>query len=75
MSHIPSSAMPHAGGGNNQESGNGAPARQGRARAVADKARDNPKTAIAGAALVAGAIAAAAIPMVRARARDRAAGA
>ena len=69
MSHIPSSAMPHAGGTSEAE-----PAEESRssvstrAGKLKDKARENPKTAMAaGAALVAGAVAAAAIPLVRAR--------
>ena len=78
MSHIPSSAMPHAGptenGSETQDSAS--PSLAERAGKMAEKARDNltekarenPKTAIAaGAAVVAGAIAAAAIPIVLAR--------
>ena len=78
MSHIPSSAMPHAGptenGSETQDSAS--PSLAERAGKMAEKARENPKTAIAaGAAVVAGAIAAAAIPIVRARkkATDKAA--
>lgn len=70
MSHIPSSAMPHAGPAEDAQEESGPTLKQ-RAGKLAGKARDtaraNPKTAIAaGAALVAGAVAAAAIPKVRA---------
>ena len=76
MSNIPSSAMPHAkaseGSDSQQEQGGGGPTiseRAGKIREQAtDYARENPKTAIAaGAALAAGVIAAAAIPLVRGR--------
>ena len=72
MSHIPSSAMPHAGTTEpQQEQGenSGLTKRAGKiAGQAADYARETPKTAIAaGAALAAGAIAAAAIPLVRGR--------
>lgn len=74
MSHIPNSAMPHAGtteGEAQQDQAGGATLseRAGKlAEQAADYARENPKTAIAaGAALAAGAIAAAAIPLVRGR--------
>ena len=74
MSSIPTSAMPHANAGNEesqQEQGGGATLseRAGKIREQAtDYARENPKTAIAaGAALAAGVIAAAAIPLVRGR--------
>lgn len=77
MSNIPSSAMPHAKAseGSEQESQQdqaGGPTiseRAGKLREQAgDYARENPKTAIAaGAALAAGVIAAAAIPLVRGR--------
>ncbi|TFI59144.1 hypothetical protein E2493_06360 [Sphingomonas parva] len=70
MSHIPNSAMPHAAPKHSNEeqqtsrkSGLGAQAGK-----VAELARGNPKTAIAaGAAVVAGLAAAAAIPLVRGR--------
>lgn len=71
MSHIPNSAMPHAGptdesnGGGNQE-GAGASISKAASK-IADKARQNPKTAVAAGAAVVGAIAAAAIPLVRGR--------
>ena len=75
MSNIPSSAMPHAkaseGSDSQQEQGGGPTIseRAGKIREQAtDYARENPKTAIAaGAALAAGVIAAAAIPLVRGR--------
>ena len=68
MSHIPNSAMPHAAptaeAGPEQAA---SPTLAERAGRLADKARANPKTAAAaGAAVVAGAIAAIAIPAVRA---------
>lgn len=68
MSHIPNSAMPHAApteknAPEERKSGLGA-----RAGKIAELARDNPRTAIAaGAAVVAGLAAAAAIPLVRGR--------
>ena len=73
MSHIPNSAMPHAGTiDDSQQEQGGASTLSERAGKLAgqaaDYARENPKTAIAaGAALAAGAIAAAAIPLVRGR--------
>lgn len=73
MSNIPSSAMPHAKASEDsqQEQGGGATLseRAGKlAEQAGDYARENPKTAIAaGAALAAGVIAAAAIPLVRGR--------
>ena len=74
MSHIPNSAMPHAGPSEGEaqqdQAGNATlTERAGKlAEQAADYARENPKTAIAaGAALAAGAIAAAAIPLVRGR--------
>lgn len=70
MSHIPNSAMPHAAAAEDTLEQT-SPTLKQRAGKLAGKARDsaraNPKTAIAaGAALVAGAVAAAAIPKVRA---------
>ncbi|HEX8126622.1 MAG TPA: hypothetical protein VF548_13675 [Allosphingosinicella sp.] len=78
MSNIPSSAMPHAKASegseteSQQEQGGGGPTiseRAGKLREQAgDYARENPKTAIAaGAALAAGVIAAAVVPLVRGR--------
>ena len=80
MSHIPNSAMPHAGGnddasggkggkgGNKKKSGESSVSKA--AGKIADKARENPKTAIAAGAAVVGAIAAAAIPLVRGRGKS-----
>lgn len=68
MSHVPSSAMPHAGT-KPKKDGKGAtgPSLKERAGKIADKAKENPKTTIAaGAAVLAGAVAAAAIPLVKA---------
>jgi hypothetical protein len=69
MSNIPNSAMPHAKSqSDNNDGQSGQTTMSDRAGKIADVARDNPKTAIAaGAAIVAGVVAAAAIPMVRAR--------
>ena len=75
MSSIPSSAMPHATESATQpdvpegEGGTTLKERAGKlASSAAELARENPKTAIAaGAALFAGAVAAAAIPAVRSR--------
>ena len=71
MSNIPSSAMPHAKAAEEpqQEQGATLSERAGKlAEQAGDYARENPKTAIAaGAALAAGVIAAAAIPLVRGR--------
>ncbi|MBA3677728.1 MAG: hypothetical protein H0W74_10045 [Sphingosinicella sp.] len=69
MSHIPNSAMPHAGPDLDKEDEatdrNSLYERAGRA---AEKARENPRTSIAaGAAMIVGAIAAAAIPFIRSR--------
>jgi len=78
MSHIPSSAMPHAApsansdnnqnalGGQHSQNEGMASSVTAAAGKIADLARENPKTAIAaGAAVVAGVAAAAAIPLVR----------
>ncbi len=72
MSNIPSSAMPHAKAAEEPQQEQGGATlfeRAGKIRDQAsDYARENPKTAIAaGAALAAGVIAAAAIPLVRGR--------
>lgn len=72
MSHIPNSAMPHAAPNPEGDTGTmekPSPSLSERAGKLADKARGHPKTVAAGAALVAGAIAAAAIPAVRAARR------
>ena len=59
MSSIPNSAMPHA-------QAKEEPEERGFADGVRELVRDNPKTAIAaGAAVLAGAVAAAAIPLVK----------
>ncbi len=69
MSHIPSSAMPRARAKDGQEKEGGSIKK--RAGKIADKARDNPKTAIAAGAVLAGAVAAAAaLPLVR-RAKNK----
>ena len=72
MSHIPNSAMPHAAAApeneTNETEESFTSSLKDRAGKLADTARANPKTAIAaGAAVVAGVVAAAAIPLVRAR--------
>ncbi len=72
MSHIPNSAMPKAGSNDQTASGggqaSGASSLSKAAGKIADKARGNPKTAVAAGAAVVGAIAAAAaIPLVRGR--------
>ena len=73
MSNIPSSAMPHAKAADEPQQEQGGTStlseRAGKlAEQAGDYARENPKTAIAaGAALAAGVIAAAAIPLVRGR--------
>jgi hypothetical protein len=73
MSHIPNSAMPHA-----MPNENATKNKEGRsalfskrAGKIADTAKAHPKPAVAaGAALVAGALAAAAIPLVRSRSKS-----
>ena len=70
MSHIPNSAMPHAAASDqaSNEGGKGGGSLSERAGRIAEKARENPKTAIAaGAAVLAGAVVAAAIPLARSR--------
>jgi hypothetical protein len=72
MSNIPSSAMPHAKASEEPQQEQGGATLSERAGKIRDQAtdyaRENPKTAIAaGAALAAGVIAAAAIPLVRGR--------
>lgn len=62
MSSIPNSAMPHARAQEEPEEGSVANFAGG----LRDLVRDNPKTAMAaGAAVLAGAVAAAAIPLVK----------
>ena len=66
MSHIPSSAMPRARSKDGQEKEGGRRSVKKQAGKLAEKARDNPKTAIAAGAVLAGAVAAAAaLPLVR----------
>ena len=70
MSHIPNSAMPHAGPTAEPETQEetGSESRFGQ---LAEKVREYPKTAaVAGAAVVGLAAAAAAIPALRARGRS-----
>ena len=75
MSHIPNSAMPHAvpteNSQQNAQNSEQTTQKSGlsvQAGKVAELARENPKTAIAaGAAVIAGLAAAAAIPLVRGR--------
>lgn len=80
MSHIPSSAMPHAGpteatrqgqateaGQQQQESSGVGSTINAGAGKIADYARENPKTAAAAGVAIVGALAAAAIPLVRGR--------
>ena len=76
MSHIPNSAMPHAGDTATQPTANaetnsdqtGGTTLKERAGKLAETARANPKmAAAAGAAVVAGVAAAAAIPLMRGR--------
>lgn len=65
MSHIPSQVMPHAGPQVREELES-----PGRFARAAELVRDHPRAAAAaGAAVAAGLIAAAAIPVVRARGR------
>jgi hypothetical protein len=85
MSTIPNSAMPHAGPAVETEEEGGetltmarraadlAEAARDKAGKLVELAKDNPKTAIAGAAIAAAA--AAAIPLVRAKRRSAANGA
>jgi hypothetical protein len=73
MSHIPNSAMPHAGAqaGDTLETAD----TRGRLGQLADKVREHPKTAMAaGAAVAVGVAAAAAIPAIRSRGRGTASG-
>ena len=69
MSHIPNSAMPHAGASqeSQQDQGGATPSLSERAGKIAEYARENPKTAIAAGAAVAAGVVAAAIPLVRGR--------
>ena len=91
MSHIPSSAMPHAGPNTSEDSGKSNQSSQSgnkqdsqsqgvggtisaQAGKLADYARENPKTAAAAGVAIVGAIAAAAIPLVRGLGSDTTAG-
>ena len=68
MSHIPTSAMPHAGpqpGTDTQDAGS-----ESRFGQLAEKVREYPKTAAVAGAAVVGLAAAAAIPASRARGRS-----
>ena len=65
MSHIPNSAMPHAGPA--PETGTGSESRFGQ---LAEKVREYPKTAAVAGAAVVGLAAAAAIPALRGRGRS-----
>lgn len=71
MSHIPNSAMPHAGPTPETDSQDGAGS-ESRFGQLAEKAREYPKTAaaVAGAAVV-GLAAAAAIPALRGRGQEK----
>ena len=73
MSHIPNSAIPHAGPANeNPPRLDGEAVAEGRFGALREKAREYPKTAVAaGAAVAAGLVAAAAIPAMRSRKRGK----
>ena len=68
MSHIPNSAMPHAGPTpeTGTQDGTGAESRIGQ---LAEKVREYPKTAAVAGAAVVGLAAAAAIPALRGRGR------
>lgn len=67
MSRIPNSAIPHAQAETETEAETGR-GFSARVADLAELARDNPKTAIAaGAAVAAGVVAAAAIPLVKSR--------
>ena len=73
MSHIPNSAMPHAGQFDetqNQDTA-GASESGGAFSQIADKAREYPKTAIAAGAAVAAGVVAAATFTARSRGRDK----
>ena len=73
MSHIPNSAMPHAGPASEATPRlDGEAVAEGRFGALREKAREYPKTTVAaGAAVAAGLVAAAAIPAIRSRRRGK----
>ena len=71
MSHIPNSAMPHAGAHAEADTAE----TRGRLGQLADKVREHPRTAMAaGAAVAVGVAAAAAIPAIRSRGRGTSGG-
>ena len=71
MSHIPNSAMPHAGAYASNDQATSRAGSATRFGQIADKVREHPKTAAAaGAAVAVGIAAAAAIPALRARGRS-----
>ena len=73
MSHIPNSAMPHAGAQPETDEQDGGPGRFAEIRTgVADMVRDHPRAAaVAAGAAVVGLAAAAAIPAIRGRSGDK----
>lgn len=73
MSHIPNSAIPHAGPANDEPARlDGEAVADGRFGQLREKVREYPKTAVAaGAVAAAGLVAAAAIPAMRARKRGK----
>lgn len=70
MSHIPASAMPHAGPQPETETDQ-APGTESRLGQLAEKVREHPKTAAVAGAAVVGLAAAAAIPALRSRGRSQ----
>jgi len=75
MSHIPNSAMPHAGPSQDQTEQGSASGLSGMASNVMDKVRGAPRGAVAaGAAVAIGALAAAAIPLVKGALADKKSG-
>ena len=79
MSHIPNSAMPHAGPQPETGTEAGGESRFGRVAeigsGIAEKVREYPKTAAVAGAAVVGLAAAAAIPAIRGRGRGEETGA
>jgi len=72
MSHIPNSAMPHAGPSQDQEEQGSGSSLSDMASSVMEKVRGAPRGAVAaGAAVAVGALAAAAIPLVKGALADR----
>jgi hypothetical protein len=75
MSHIPNSAMPHAGPSQDQEEQGSMSGLSEMASNVMEKVRGAPRGAVAaGAAVAVGALAAAAIPLVKGALADRKSG-